>query len=189
MIKFSNTRPGLLVCSGLEVPQTLSGTRVERDDAVAEEVVAVPVAAVKVVARSTGRNEDDAALGVHRRLTPIVYAAECVLGVVRPRVSAELAGPRHGMEDPYELACAHVVGVDVGRCRRVACAACGQRHDDQILEHAAGVARLQRPHRVDVVDEADAKVHSAILAKRFDRFAGFGVDCGQNGSPVSRSKT
>ena len=50
-----------VVMHGLEVPDPLAGLRVERDHAVGIEVRAMTVAAVEVVARRPGRDEDDAA--------------------------------------------------------------------------------------------------------------------------------
>src|SRR5690606_41100788 len=96
-----------VVTDRLEMPEPLAGTRIERDDAVPEEIVAVPIAAVEVVARGARRDEHDAALDVDRRFAPVVHASERVRGVVRPRVGTEFPGPRHRMEDPNELAGAH----------------------------------------------------------------------------------
>src|SRR5690606_25254069 len=44
-----------VVTDRLEMPEPLAGTRIERDDAVPEEIVAVPIAAVEVVARGARR--------------------------------------------------------------------------------------------------------------------------------------
>ena len=54
--------------------------------------------------RTRGRHVDDAALVVDRDLAPVVRAADGLPRVVRPRVVAELARPRDGVERPDELA-------------------------------------------------------------------------------------
>ena len=55
----------------------------------------------------------------------------------RPRVVAELAGPRNGVERPDEPAGDHVVGADVAGRRSVAFAGV-RSDDDQVFEDAAG---------------------------------------------------
>jgi hypothetical protein len=49
-----------VVVNDLEVPQPLAGARVEREQRVAEQVVARPVAAVEIEPRRSGRDEGDA---------------------------------------------------------------------------------------------------------------------------------
>ena len=50
-----------VVMDRLEVPESLARPRVERDDAVGEEIRAVSIGAVEVVGRRTGHEVDDAA--------------------------------------------------------------------------------------------------------------------------------
>jgi hypothetical protein len=50
----------------LEVPEALAAARIEREQAVAEQIRTVTIAAVEVVARRAGRYIDDAELGVDR---------------------------------------------------------------------------------------------------------------------------
>ena len=109
--------------------------RVERDEAVAEQVGALPVAAVEVVLRAAGRDVDDAALLVDRLLAPVVGAADGLPRVRRPGVVAELAGPRHGVKGPDQRAGAHVERADVAGRRGVLLVR-RRAEDDQVLEHA-----------------------------------------------------
>ena len=76
-----------VVVHGLEVPEPLAGPRVERDQAVAEQIGALAVAAVEVVLRAAGRDVDDAALRVDRLLAPVVGAADGLPRVRRGQVS------------------------------------------------------------------------------------------------------
>ena len=91
-------------CDVLEVPQALAGSRVEGQEAVGEQVGADAVGAVVVVGGRPGREIGDAALRVDRDLAPGIRAADVLLGVLRPRLVAGLAGMRDGVELPYQLA-------------------------------------------------------------------------------------
>ena len=62
--------------------------RVERHDAVGEEIRAVTIAAVEVVARRAGRDVDDAARLVDGELAPVVDAAAGLERGIRPGVGA-----------------------------------------------------------------------------------------------------
>src|SRR5690606_27111671 len=117
---------------------------------VAEEIVAGPRPAIEVVARAAERYERDSVPLVDGELAPVVHAARRPVSLFRPRVVANLAGTRNAVEHPAELAADDVVRVHVAGRRDVAGALRGQRDDHQILEDAAGVARVQRPNVADV---------------------------------------
>ena len=102
-----------IVMDRLEMPQPLARARVEREQAIGEEVRAVPIGAVEVVRRRAGRDVDDAPVLVDRHLTPVVRAADVLVGVFRPRLVAELSGLRNGVKLPDELARDDVVGADI----------------------------------------------------------------------------
>ena len=130
-----------VVMDGLEVPQALAGARVEREQAVAEQVRADAVGAVEIVGRRAGREVGDAALLVDGDLAPGVGAADVLPGVLRPGVVAELARMRNGVERPDQLAGEDVVRAEIAGRRSVAFA--GRRaQDDQVLEDAPGRAGL-----------------------------------------------
>src|SRR3954449_12798577 len=95
------------------MPEALAGSRLERDDRIAKEVGAMPIAAVEIVFRAGRRHVDDSAFLIDGLLTPVVGAADRLPGIFRPRVVPELAGAGHGMKRPHQLAgsnieCAHV---------------------------------------------------------------------------------
>ena len=60
---------------GLIVPLALAGRRVEREDAVGEQIAAFSEAAVEVIGRRARRREHPAALLVDRDAAPGVRAA------------------------------------------------------------------------------------------------------------------
>ena len=152
-----------VVMHGLEVPEALAGARVERDQAVRVEVVAVPVAAVEIVLGAARGHVHDAARDVHRGLGPVVRTAHGRPCVGRPGVGTFVAGARHGAERPHHRAGAHVEGPDVARRRRVL--AVGRRSEDQqVLEHTPWqTALLLDLRRVAV--EPFTQIDHTILAE------------------------
>ena len=103
-----------LVADVLEVPLQRARLRVEGHRRVAEEVVAGPIAAVVVHARTADRHVDDSALLIDgQRERPDVVAGAILPAVVAPRVVTDFAGPRDGVKVPHLLAGARVVGVHI----------------------------------------------------------------------------
>ncbi len=113
------------------------------------------------------------------QLAPVVDAAAGGKRRFRPRVGSDLALLGHAVERPHEFAGADVVRVRVSGVRNVVRAAGRQRDDEEVLEDSPGVAGLQRPHASDVPVETEPHVHLALVAERFDRLAGGGIDGGQ----------
>ena len=155
-----------IVMHDLEVPQALSRARVEREQAVAEQIVALAIAAVEIVRRRAGRQKDDAVLLVEREIAPRVRAARVPEGILGPRLVSVFTGPRNRVERPHELAAEHVVRADVPRRRPVAFADV-RSDDDEIFEDASGaVVRTAVAAR-----GADAHVDEAFGAERQDLLA------------------
>src|SRR5690606_41573310 len=88
----------------LLVPEPLAGAGVQRDERIAEQVVARTIAAEEVVARAAKRDEDDAVLLVDGHLAPVVHAAGRAVSVFGPGAVTELAGVRDAVEHPAKLA-------------------------------------------------------------------------------------
>ena len=163
-----------VVMHELEVPEILAGVGVGRDEARAEQVVALAIAAELIDRRRAERHVDDAALRVDGDEAPDVDAGAVLPAVARPGVVVLLAGSRDRMERPDQLAGVHVPRADVARRpeRRILLRA--PAGDDQVLEHdrrraEAVVARqaLQDLRRVEIDD--------ALVAEGFVRLAGLGV--------------
>ena len=104
-----------VVVDDLVVPDAAARPGVEADQAVGEQVVALPVAAVEVVRRRADGQVDIAELrvGSHRR--PHVRSADALGGAVLPGRVAELPRSRHGVEGPQELSGSGVVAADIAR--------------------------------------------------------------------------
>ena len=153
-----------VVLHALEVPHAFTGCRAEAEDGVREQVVAVPVAAVEIVGGGSRRGEDETALLVEGDAGPGVGAAGVFPGVLRPRLVAELAGVRDGVERPLLPAGVDVERADVTRRR-------GQpfRHDrsdnqEVAVEHAGRVdADVERARIAS--GEALAQIDAAVLSE------------------------
>src|SRR4051794_5757168 len=88
----------------LEVPQPLSGSRIERQQAIGEQVGAGTVGAVKVVLGAGRGSVHYAPLLVDRKLTPNVcatYLLPCVLG---PALVSILTGMWDRVKGPNHVA-------------------------------------------------------------------------------------
>ena len=153
------------------MPQPLSGARVEREQAVAEQIVALAIAAVEIVRRRSGRQKDDAVLLVEREIAPRVRAARVPEGVLRPRFVSVFTGTRNRMERPHELSGEHVVRADISWRRAVALADV-RSDDEEIFEDAARAA--VRP--AVAARRADAHVDEAVGPERQDLLSGARVD-------------
>ena len=103
-----------IVMDQLKVPQPLASARVQREQRIPEQVVALAIRAIKIVASGTQREVSDAALLVDGHLIPVVNAAHRFPGIRRPRVVSEFTGMRDHMERPHQLAGEDIVGVNVG---------------------------------------------------------------------------
>ena len=101
------------VMDRLVVPLPLAGLDVERDEALVEQRVARPVAAVVVARRHFDRHVDQAELEVRAHLRPRAGVAVLQRRFILPGVVAKLAGLRDGVEDPQPLAGLHVEAAHV----------------------------------------------------------------------------
>ena len=172
----------------LEVPHARAGPRLHADDALGVEVVAQPVAAVRVVGRRGRRHVHVVELRVVRHAGPDVGVAGVLGRAVEPGLVARLVLLRHGVKRPQLASGAHVVGLDVARRQlpgpRVADgAAPGIRDrvadDDHVAGHKGSLGREvgAAPH----VADAERQVDLAGLAECLIRPAGARVDRDQVG--------
>ena len=126
----------------LEVPEPLAGLEVDGDEALGEQVVAGPVAAVVVAGGDLDGEVGDAELLVDGQVGPDPGVPGVDGGVVQPRVAPELAGPGNGVEDPPALAGAGVVAADVAldvlAARRRPAGAVRGPHDDHVAGDDGG---------------------------------------------------
>ena len=102
-----------IVMHELLVPLQLPGERIERDERVAVEVVAVAVGAVEIGGRAAERHVHEPALDIDGHEAPGVRAGAVLVGARRPRLASRLTRPRDGVERPQHLAGARIPPADV----------------------------------------------------------------------------
>ena len=141
----------------LEVPDALAGLQIDGDEALGEQVVAGPMAAEVVAGRDLDRQVRDAELLVDGDLRPHAGVAGVLPRLLEPRVVAELAGLRNGVEDPQPLAGARVVAADVAlgvlhAARRRAGAMRGADDDDVLGDDRRAVPGDLALDRIDAPD-------------------------------------
>ena len=166
-----------IVVHELLMPEPLAGARVERDQTVAEQVVSRPIPAIEIEARGAEGNKRDSVLRIDGQFAPVVNAA-CLL--VRP--SGQVSYPNSpgcGMlwKTHTIFPGPHVIRLDVSGRRLVAGTLRRQRDDDQVLENAARIARLQRISCL--APQRHAQIHAPVRSERRNRLAGLRVDGGE----------
>ena len=159
----------------LEVPHSLAGARVEREQTVGEQVHAVAIRTVEIVGGRSGRYVDDAPLLVDRHLAPVVRAADVLVGLLRPRVVAEFAGLRHGVELPHALAGDDVIGADVAWRRHPGFAG-GRTHDHQVLPDLSRRPRLHAAVGAFGASQPFTQIDDPVVAEAQDGLAGAGIN-------------
>ena len=163
-----------VVAHGLVVPLALARDRVEREDRVGEQVVALAEPAVEVLGRRAGGREHPAALLVDGHAAPGVGAAVVLALDPLPGVVADLSLARDRVERPLERAGDGVVATDVAG-RGVVALVDPRRNDQDVLEHRA--RRRHLDHRRGRVDaEILPEIDEAVAAERRNQLAGPGVD-------------
>ncbi len=93
-----------IVFDPLKMPDALTGSRIQRQHAVGEQIVADAVRAIEIERRGAGGCEDHPELGIDAEPRPGVGAAGDLVRVLGPGFVAEFAGPGDGVKDPA-LAC------------------------------------------------------------------------------------
>ena len=82
----------------LEVPDSLPGFSVQRQQTISKEVVADPIATVKVKSSRPGWNKNNSTFAVERHPRPIIGGATLLPRVLGPGFVTELAGMRDGVK-------------------------------------------------------------------------------------------
>ena len=168
-----------IVMDRLEVPAAAARAAVQREQAVAEQVFAGAVSAVIVVSGRGQRNVGQPQVFVHAGHRPHIRAAAVFPGIAPPGIVAELAGARHGMEAPAQLARARVVSPDV------AAGALGQAVADPAADHQGALTDGNRGGEavtaVRFAENVGGGIEHAVFAEARVGLAGLAVD-GKNAS-------
>src|SRR5688500_5581679 len=97
------------------MPLPLTRHRVERQHAVAEQIRALPEAAVEIISWRSCGHEYPAALFIDGHAAPGVRTTIVLARHEPPCVVASLALARDGVEDPFQLSADCIISADVTR--------------------------------------------------------------------------
>src|SRR5690606_39068514 len=145
-----------VVMDGLEVPLVLTGAKIHRDQRVAEQVRARALASPIVGGRAADRQDNCAALEIHRRGEGPHVRAGTALPAVAPSLVERLAGLRHRLEFPQLAAGTHVEATRVAG------------NADRVLESGGANYRHVAGDR-DGSAVGDADIDHAVLAESCSR--------------------
>src|SRR5262245_22612697 len=106
--------------NGLEVPKPLAGARIEREQAIGIEVVAMPVPAVEFVLGGCRGHVCGSSLHVDCDFAPHVDAAHIFIGILGPGFISILARTGNRVEYPHELTGKHIESPDISWRREIA---------------------------------------------------------------------
>src|SRR5690349_9944478 len=151
-----------IVMHGLEVPPIFSGARIEGQQRIGEQIVAGPIAAIKLVLCGGDRKIRDAGLFIDSNLSPYIDAAHVFVRVLRPRVVAELALMRNGVKHPDKLAGYDIKSADVPRRRQIALPRKASE-DDEVFENSPRSSRCQRNRRAI---DPDLQIELSMIRER-----------------------
>jgi hypothetical protein len=165
----------------LVVPLALAGLDVERDQALVEQRIARPVAAVVVAGRHLNGNVDETEFEIGAELRPRACVAVTIGALVEPCVVSILARLGHGVKDPETLAGLHVESAHVPpgivHCPRRSAEAMRGADDD----HVAGNERRRvqadiRGGEIQILVVVELQVDDAAVPECGERLAGFRVE-------------
>src|SRR5262249_30695295 len=125
-----------IVMNGLEMPEPLSRPRIEREQTIRVEIIAVPIAAIELVLGRSGRHVHRPPLHVHGDFAPHIDAAHVFVGVLGPGFISVLAWARDRVEYPDELAREDIESANIARWGEVTFAGRAAK-DDQVFEDAS----------------------------------------------------
>ena len=165
----------------LVMPDSLTSLQFDRDDALAEEIVAGAIAAVVVARGHLDRQVRHPEIFIDRDLRPHAGITRVRGGLVLPCVGAKLAGPRDGMEGPEPLAGPHVEAADVPfhvpHALRVGARGVRGAHDHDVSgDHRRGMETHLSRDEIDLLIEVALQVDDAVLTEGGDARAGSGVE-------------
>src|SRR6266508_3414088 len=157
------------------MPDALAGVRVQTQQRVGEQVVAMPVRPVKIESRRAGRREDQSAPLIDNQPCPIVRAADVPPCVFRPRLVTEFARVRYRVKDPPLFSRANAERAYVAR-RGGQFLASQSADDKHVFVNGArrGVADRDLPGVAP--DKTFAQIDASLLAEARRRLSGLRVE-------------
>ena len=134
-----------IVMHDLEMPDALSGGRIEGKQRVRIEIVSGTIAAPKIGCGGSGRHKNDAPLGVESGSGPGIGAtanAPCIFG---PAVHTELIGVWNRMEGPPHFTRVEVESANITRCGPFGFAHLRTQNQKILIDHPGSRRDQARP--------------------------------------------
>ena len=152
----------------LEIPHTLTGARIERQEGIAIQIRSFAVRAVQIVGRRTEREVGNCSFLIERNFPPGVVSAHTLPGIWRKRIVSELAWTGNCVKDPSHLPAAYVIGSDISRRRTVGLPR-RRTENKQIFEDAPRSAALYLGNGGGIPVQSLAKIDFSLVAEGCDR--------------------
>src|SRR5262249_20775964 len=146
-----------VMMDGLKVPNPFTGGGVQRQHTIAEQVVALAIAAIGVSGWRGERAKYHTPFMVHAENGPRIHTPTVLPGLALPGVIAELAGTGNRVKSPYQLARACV------KCPDVAARSLGLAVRDQGPgDHQIAVDRDWRSQSVSAIRKTICNILAQI---------------------------
>src|SRR5882762_10805074 len=156
------------------MPDSLTRLRVQGKQTVGEEIVADAIGAVEIKCGGARRRIENSALGIERHPGPIVRGAAGLPRILRPSVVAKFTGMRDGVKRPAQPTGSNVVGANVAGRRRESLGVAAAEYYE-VLVNDARAGQINRLRAGRLAAQVFAEIDSAAVSKRWNRFAGGGI--------------
>ncbi len=163
-----------VMTNGLVMPDALTGSGIQGQQAVGKKVGPMAIAAVKVKSCRACRYVHDPTRLIYRHAGPVVGTThKLVSSRVFPALVAVLPGLRNGMKNPLLLAAANVKGADVAGSGRQSFGV-ERSHNDEVFVNGARrmIAVVESFY---ITAQALGEVNLTALTKAIDGLTGIGI--------------
>ncbi len=151
----------------LKMPDPLPRLRLQRDQAIGEQIIADPVSAVKIRHGRAGWNVNNSPTGIDGHAGPIVGSAGGLPCVPRPGVVPKLPGVRDGMKRPAQFSGSHIKGSNIPR-RRWRGFGIPAADDEQILINDPWAGEIDRLRSGRPASQVLAQIDSPVASEAGD---------------------
>ena len=156
------------------MPDSPARPCVQGNKTISEEIVADAIGAVEIKRGGACRDIDNAATGIERHSGPIVRGPAGLPRILRPSVIAKFTGTRDGVERPAQPTGSNVVGANVAGRRRESLGVAAAEYYE-VLVNDARAGQIYRLRASRFAAQVFAEIDSAAVSKRWNRFAGGGI--------------
>src|SRR5690554_2454464 len=88
---------------GLKMPKSFACTGIDCDDAVAEQIAAMPIGTIKIIGGRSGGKVSNSAFSIHRYFPPGIGSANVLVSLFGPGIITIFSRERYGMKNPFHF--------------------------------------------------------------------------------------